>query len=91
MGPNEDVAIRFRPAAIRDHVAGLAKDFKRRPRDAALDYSTGWVEVIRERHGRRLKVGATSAALLDAFRGDDAEVPVTAKLVRPEEVLARRR
>jgi hypothetical protein len=84
VGPSDDVAIGYDPAEVRRYVAALAKDFRRRPKDAALDYSTGWVEITEARKGRRLKVGKTASALLGAFRGGKAHVPLAVKIVEPE-------
>ncbi|MQA99080.1 MAG: hypothetical protein GEU78_02095, partial [Actinobacteria bacterium] len=84
VGPSDDVAIGYDPDEVRRYVAALAKDFRRRPKDAALDYSTGWVEITEARKGRRLKVGKTASALLGAFRGGQAHAPLAVKIVEPE-------
>lgn len=84
VGPTEDVSIGYRPDAVRDYVASMAKDFSRRPQDAALDYSTGWVEITKGRNGRSLKVNATAGALLGALRGGRPEAPLAAKVIEPE-------
>jgi hypothetical protein len=84
VGPTDQVAIGYKAKAIRDRVASLAKDFRRPPKDAALDYSTGWVEISEAREGRRVKVGATASGLLEAFRGGEPQVPLAVKALKPE-------
>ena len=84
LGSDHDVRIAFDKAPVRRHVRKMAAGFERAPTDASLDYSTGWVEVQKERIGRRLNVRKTASALLAAFQGGDPQVPVAAQVLQPE-------
>jgi lipoprotein-anchoring transpeptidase ErfK/SrfK len=67
-----EVAIRYPRAPIREFFGGIAERYNREPQDATIDYSTGWVKVVKEVPGREVKVAASAQALRRAFiRGGD--------------------
>ena len=82
-GTTDFVTFSFDRRETRSFVAGLAREFRREPRDAVLDYSTGWVEIVREREGRELNVKRTTSALLGALNRGDAQAPLRAKVLEP--------
>ena len=78
-----EVAFSYDRAEIRSYVKGLSREFEREPRDASLDYSTGWVEVRDEREGYELRRRKATSALLAAFQGGEPTVPLPAKVLKP--------
>lgn len=78
------VAIRHPADPIREFVAGIAEDYNRDARDASIDYSTGWVKVVKEVPGREVGVAASTRALRRAFLKDRDGVEVAVKTEEPE-------
>jgi lipoprotein-anchoring transpeptidase ErfK/SrfK len=67
-----EVAIRHPRAQITEFFDGIAAKYNRDAQDASIDYSTGWVKVIKEVPGREVKVAASAQALRRALiRGGD--------------------
>lgn len=79
-----EVAITYPRQGVRGFISGLASSLDRKPRDASLDYSSGWVEVRRERAGRAVQVERARAALLAALRTGDTAVSLPVKRLKPE-------
>jgi lipoprotein-anchoring transpeptidase ErfK/SrfK len=63
----EDVAITYPRRGAKGFVEGLASALNREARDAELDYSTGWVEIEKERSGREVAVRKSLRSLQDAL------------------------
>ncbi|HEX2049726.1 MAG TPA: L,D-transpeptidase/peptidoglycan binding protein [Actinomycetota bacterium] len=78
-----DVGVRYSRKEPRGFVEGLAATLQRDARDASLDYSSGWVEVVPERVGRRVRVDATFADLMRALRRGKDRVELTVALEKP--------
>jgi lipoprotein-anchoring transpeptidase ErfK/SrfK len=79
----EAVEVSHTGAGARDWVTEIARAVDTNPRDATLDTSTGWVEIVRGRYGVRTDVDATVVRVLAALDGNgDADVDlVTTELV----------
>jgi lipoprotein-anchoring transpeptidase ErfK/SrfK len=78
-----DVALRYPRAPITEFFAGIAESYNRDARDASIDYSTGWVEVVKEVPGREVRVAASAKALRRAFIGGKDHVDVAVKTEEP--------
>jgi lipoprotein-anchoring transpeptidase ErfK/SrfK len=78
----DDVAVEHPRRGVREFVARVAQALYREPKDAGLDYSTGWVEISPEREGRKVVTPKARAALYRAMRR-----PRPAKLALPVEPL----
>ncbi|HVL65524.1 MAG TPA: L,D-transpeptidase family protein, partial [Actinomycetota bacterium] len=79
-----DVAVRYPRKGIRGFVAGIASSFDREARDASLDYSTGWVEIVDDRRGRKVRLAATVSALTDALESGTDRAELVVERVDPE-------
>jgi lipoprotein-anchoring transpeptidase ErfK/SrfK len=84
MGFERSVAIDHPRAGVRDFVDELAAKLRVEPRDAQLDYSTGWVEIVPERRGREVRVDDARRALGRALRRGDGHVAVPVESLRPD-------
>lgn len=81
---NREVAITHPRQGTRGFVEGLASAFDREPKEASLDYSTGWVEFVPEKNGRKVRVAATRDAVLQALKDGESEVELATKDLLPE-------
>ncbi len=79
-----DVAIRYPGKQARAFLEGIAASMNREVREASLDYSSGWVEFVDAREGRRVDVAATHGAFMKALRSGAPSVPLKVKLTKPE-------
>lgn len=78
------VAITYPKQGVRGFIQGIAKGVDQEAQDAAIDYSSGWVEITREKVGYDVQVANARQALMAALHeeGDEVELPVTE--VKPE-------
>lgn len=83
LGFAQSVALVHDDQAVRAFVGQIATEVDIPVRDAAIDYSSGWIELIPEQVGRAVAVDATTADLLRAFSGGRQEVPVHSIEVQP--------
>src|SRR5687767_4133336 len=79
-----DVGIRYPRQGVRGFIEGIAANYDKEARDAAIDYSTGWVEIEEARTGRKVVRSTSRAALMSALRSGDAEVQLAVKTLEPE-------
>ena len=79
-----DVTIRHPAKHIREFIAGIAENYNRDAADASIDYSTGWVKVVKEVPGREVKVAAGAKALRRALVGGGDTVDIAVKTEQPE-------
>jgi lipoprotein-anchoring transpeptidase ErfK/SrfK len=79
-----EVAIRYPRERITEFINGIAKGYNRDAQDAGIDYSTGWVKVVKEVPGREVKVAASAKALRRAFIEGQDNVDVSVKTEQPE-------
>lgn len=84
MSFDRKVAITYPRQGARGFVEGIASGIDQDPRDAAIDYSTGWVEITKERPGHKVRVGKAHRALMAALRNGNDEVAVPVKETAPE-------
>ncbi|CAN5548999.1 hypothetical protein BH24ACT26_BH24ACT26_07500 [soil metagenome] len=78
------VAITYPRQGVRGFVEGIASSVDLEPRDAAIDYSTGWVDFTDDRDGRRVLVDRARKAVMKALRRELPKVSLPVKVLRPE-------
>ncbi len=79
-----DVAIRYPRKGARAFLEGIASSLNREVRSAELDYSSGWVEFVEDRDGRRVDVASSHAALMKGLNTGGTSVPLKVKVTEPE-------
>jgi lipoprotein-anchoring transpeptidase ErfK/SrfK len=79
-----NVAITYPGRGARDLVKKLAGKVDVDPVDAALDYSSGWVEITDSKTGVEVNVDKSSKRLRRALRGGGDEVSLAYKTLKPE-------
>lgn len=84
LGFVQDVAIRYPRSTAHAFIEGIASGFDRDVRNAAIDYSSGWVEIVPERNGREVNVEKSQRALLRALRGGDDNLRLAVNVTAPE-------
>jgi hypothetical protein len=80
----EGVGISYPKKGAQAFISDLSKEVNAEPRDAELDYSSGWVEIKKERVGYRLREKASTKALLASVRGDAHAADLEVKEIKPE-------
>ena len=80
---SEDVSIRQSKKGAEAFVAGLEKEVNTAPVDAAIDYSSGWVEIAEERVGHKLRVSKSAAGLMAALNDGDPSAELEVREVKP--------
>jgi len=79
-----DVAISYPRAGARGFIEGLASNLYREPRDAALDYSSGWVEITASRRGREVNTARSVGSLRDALLTGASEAKLSVNISEPQ-------
>ena len=77
------VAIRYPRRQADALVERIARSLALAPRDASIDYSTGWVRFTDEREGRRVLVDETQKKLMRALRRGRSLVPIPVETLDP--------
>jgi lipoprotein-anchoring transpeptidase ErfK/SrfK len=85
---NEDVALRYPKKGAVSFIAGLAQEFNENPMDASIDYSSGWVEFVKETMGREVNQDASASNLLAALRRGNGSADLEVDLHKPDVVVA---
>ena len=84
LGFQRDVAITYPRQGAQGFVEGLAAGFDKEPVDAAIDYSTGWVETTESKTGRAVKIRSTRSKLLAALKsGEQDNVALDVETIEP--------
>jgi lipoprotein-anchoring transpeptidase ErfK/SrfK len=83
LGFSRDVAIKYPRRGAEGFIQGLAAALDREPRDAELDYSSGWVEIIKEQEGRTVRVNKSVKDLRAALANGGSSVDLTLSTVAP--------
>jgi hypothetical protein len=78
------VGITYPRKGAHGFIEGLASSFNREARDAELDSSSGWVEIVKAKEGRTVNVDRSRIALMGALREGESLVPLTVKVEKPE-------
>jgi lipoprotein-anchoring transpeptidase ErfK/SrfK len=82
---DREVAIAYPRQGVRGFIEGIAANYDRDARDATIDYSTGWVELVKQRDGRKVVRDTSRSALMAALRSGETDVDLTVKTLEPEE------
>lgn len=82
-----DVAVRYPTKGARAFLEGIASSLNREVQEASLDYSTGWVEFVESKDGRRVDVTSSHKAFMRALRGGDDSVALKVKVTKPEKTV----
>ena len=84
LGFQRDVAITYPRQGAQGFVEGIAAGFDKEPVDAAIDYSTGWVDISESKVGRAVKIRATRASLLSTLKsGAEGEIELAVEKLEP--------
>jgi lipoprotein-anchoring transpeptidase ErfK/SrfK len=78
-----DIAITYPSQGVRGFIEGIAASLDRDARDATIDYSTGWVEQVEARDGRKVVRADSRRVLKDALVAGDADAELTVRTVHP--------
>lgn len=81
---DDDVALKYPKKGAEAYIQGLASEFNRQATDASIDYSSGWVEFVKERMGREIQAEESSKALLSALRRGERVARLDVKTFKPE-------
>lgn len=83
-GFDREIAITYPKQGIRGFVQGLSGSFDREAQDQSIDYSSGWVEFIEAREGRKIRQKETRTAILQALEFGEEGVELSVKTTEPE-------
>lgn len=78
------VAITYPKQGARGFVEGIAKSVDTEPTDAAIDYSSGWVEITPAKKGHKVQVDRAHTALMRALRNETKKVALPVVELEPE-------
>ena len=78
------VSFTYPRAGVRGFVDGISSSLNLEPRDATLDYSSGWVEITKDSTGRRVNEQKGRALLMRALRGGAPKVTLPVQALQPE-------
>lgn len=81
----QEVGIRYPRQGVRGFIQGIASNYDKDARDAAIDYSTGWVEIKEAKTGRKVVRDDSREALMGALRSGDTDVDLEVKTIEPKE------
>lgn len=84
LGFEREVAITYPGKGAKDLVAKLAGKLNAEARDAAIDYTTGWVKITEERTGIAVNTAKSVKNLSRALRGRSDSAKLEFKLTKPE-------
>ena len=81
---DEEVALAYPKKGAVAFVEGLASEFDQPARDAAIDYTSGWVKIVPHQLGREIDTQKTSTALLRALRSGEKTAQLDVTTFDPE-------
>jgi lipoprotein-anchoring transpeptidase ErfK/SrfK len=84
LGFSRDVAITYPRKGAKGFIEGLASTLNTEARDAELDYSTGWVEVHKEKSGREVNVRKSLLSLQSALTGGLETAELSVRTIEPQ-------
>jgi lipoprotein-anchoring transpeptidase ErfK/SrfK len=79
----QDVAITYPRRGAKGFVQGLASSINRDARDAELDYSTGWVKIVKDQTGREVAVRKSLRSLQGALTQGTETAELTVRETKP--------
>ncbi len=78
------VAIEYPKKSVRSFVEGLASSIDRPAREASTNYESGWIEVIREQEGRKVRVRKTFDSLMNSLEHGSSAAPLAVEVEMPK-------
>jgi len=81
---DREIAITYPRQGVRGFIRGIAATLDRDARDANIDYSTGWVEIVPERSGRKVVAKKSRRALMQALHSGDTDVDLAVRTIEPQ-------
>jgi lipoprotein-anchoring transpeptidase ErfK/SrfK len=78
------VSFTYPRAGVRGFIEALSSRLNLEPRDASLDYSSGWVEIRQDRAGREVNSAKGRARLMRALRQGAPKVTLPVRVIEPE-------
>jgi hypothetical protein len=84
LGFTRSIAITYPKQGVRGYVEGIADSLNKKPVDATIDYSSGWVETTTSRTGRKVKLVASRSAIRHALKKEKATADLQVKILKPE-------
>jgi hypothetical protein len=78
------VSFTYPRAGVRGFVEALSSRLHLEPRDASLDYSSGWVEITQDRTGREVNSPKARTRLMQALRQGSPNVTLPVRVLEPE-------
>lgn len=84
MAFDRKVAITYPRQGARGFVEGVASSVDQDPQDAAIDYSSGWVEITKAEPGYKVQVEKAHRSLMAALRRGTDKVSLPVKETEPE-------
>lgn len=84
MGFEREIAITYPKQRVKGFIQGVASNIDREAVDAAIDYSTGWVEITQAQTGFQVDARAGRKALNEALRAGDGRATLKVKEIAPE-------
>jgi hypothetical protein len=84
LGFARDIAITYPRQGVRGFVKGIASGFERDARDASIDYSSGWVEIVSDRVGRDVIETKSQRLLMRALRRGSSDTRLAVKVTKPK-------
>ena len=79
-----EIAITYPRQGVRGFIRGIAATLDRDARDAHIDYSTGWVEIVPERDGRKVVAKKSRRSLMRALHSGDTDVDLAVRTIEPK-------
>ncbi len=80
-----DIAITYPRQGVRGFIRGIAATLDRDAREAYIDYSTGWVEVVPEREGRTVVTATSRRDVMAALLAGATDVDLVVRTIEPKE------
>ena len=80
---DRDIAITYPRDGVRGFIGGIAAGLDKDARDATVDYSTGWVEIVEERDGRKVVRKKSRRMLTKALKSGAPTASLVVKPVEP--------
>lgn len=84
LGFERDVDIRYRPVRSRRFIERVAARVERKPQDAYIDHSSGWIRIIPDKIGRNVRQRAAFKRLMSAQQDGSSRVFLPVKNVKPD-------
>lgn len=78
------VAITYPRQGARGFIEGVAKSVDAEPADAAIDYSSGWVEITPAKVGHKVQTKRAHRSLMRALRNDTDRIALPVVELKPE-------